>query len=336
MKHLSNNQGLTFIEVLVGAGLAGLISLALASFTRFTSKSQAVLSEQVDSISDGALQVRVIQEDLSRSGASFEVLSAGTGAQARFFDYSPGGSCSDCDRRIVLTALPTPGTLEASSIDFVVDELKVSRGVGSLNPLTFYDAVTQGDPTGELIINRESLRERLSTLALTLTTVDLAANGRVLLFYSPQRMRVPGVGGDRMPVFVVRVEASQGQWELEPPALLGTQRHPATGVAFVNEDMFFRNMPSTGGQGHFVLVKPVKLIRYLMVPGRSKSGATVRLIRAQYDAQNDQFPDCTQDVLPAGCMVLGTQMRRIEFARSDTASTVIRYRMDMERLEFNN
>lgn len=131
------------------------------------------------------------------------------------------------------------------------------------------------------------------------------------------------------------VARKSGSWTLSPPAVVGRQLIPSTGVEMTNVDMFFRNMPGIGGNGFLAMVKPMKLVRYQISPSFHKGFATSRLIRSEYNGSLGQFPNCASTVLATGCLVIGKHVKSLEFLRNETASPVIDYRLSVERFEFD-
>lgn len=321
---MKSNKGLSMIELVVASMLFGILTLGFASFMKFSFKSQAVLSEQMDQIASDALGYRLIHNDLMQAGPSFEVMTKSVGG-VNFFEYNPESTCTDCSRTVILRA--TPEGDEAQSIDFLIEELKASAGFSPLNPLSFYDPMVPNEISGNININRNTLKNVLSNLR---SDTDLSEHGRLLLFYTPGRY-----GGGRMPSLVARVKVEGGTWSLVVPPELGIQRHPGSGLELTGasaDDIFFRNMPPVGGNGQFALVKPLKLVRYMMVSDQIKERGTAKLIRVLYDGKRGTFPDCTKK--ESGCLAVVEQLKAIEFSRKDTASSLVKYHFNFERFEF--
>ncbi|MBI1860815.1 MAG: hypothetical protein HYR96_07855 [Deltaproteobacteria bacterium] len=274
MKNWKNNQGISIIELTVGAVISAFFVMAFASFMKMSVKTQAGLNERLDAISSDLAGSALISHDLSASGSSFDLLSVPSDTNSNFYDYTPEQNCSNCERSMTLT--PTNG----KSFVMVDDVSRLVVGSLPLNPVPFYDLVTNPTATvsGTLAFNATKFKTTLEGLGGG--AFNLTQDNQNLLFYSPVRLRPAGTTTPPKVVAFLGVMKG-GAVTASSFTGLAPQRHPATLKPFDTADTFFRSMPNVAGNGAFAFVKAVQPVRYTMDTVRTTRGVTGRLLRVQ-------------------------------------------------------
>jgi hypothetical protein len=334
-----NERGFSALELIIAVSLLGWVMLTSGIFLKRAFKSTSYMSDRTERLSSDIAASKFLFADLRYAGSSFDLLRMNTGAGRNFFDYIPDYGCqSDCTRLFRLNHSQNSSG-KTNSIVFVV-------GVGKsaptpISPATLYDVV--GTPsvetTSELRI-KKNLRETLEGLI-----ADLKGKSATLLFYSPVRVRPaasPSSTPPRMVAFVAEVPT--GSQSDIPKALsiegMQDQIHPVTGSRLSDLDQFFRALPATGGRGSMVFVKMVQLIKYQIFTRRLSSrqvvGCLVRSVPVNF-----LFPNCasvceagSMSAPVAGCTLVGTRIRSVEFTRANVATPVISFRIESENVEF--
>lgn len=276
------SEGFTLIEVVLTGAIATIVFLAVGGIMKWMITSTQRVDEDFNAVTTELSGITAIWYD-ARKNASFGMLDDLDENNRPFWEYRSDAPClQNCSRRIAL--IPGQG-----AVTFLTEITSFGSSI-PLNPTTFFSstpAPTSGpnfpNGSGTLTYNEGQLINIIAT-----QRPRFLDPGTMLQFYSPVSMRRITAGGvnmntsARQPSYIVITDGA-GFTAVPASSGITAQAHPATGLAYTSLRGFFEGMPPDGGRSAFVMVRPVRLVRYTVEAVNHNAYDTGRLMRSVYD-----------------------------------------------------
>lgn len=309
----SSRSGFSILELLAAVGILAFLMLgAFSLFQYFWTKSITVQNETSARLDEAILE-RVLFEDLVSLSPSLGSMKKADANNQEFFDYYYGLPISklpvaERTRQLVLDVATGGGSLE-----FVVGAGRDSQ-TRYFPVAKAYDAVADFFTAGPLTYIGVNRGQFFNT-----NYPNQWKEGEYFLFYAPTLVRMPLaplMSPARPYSFLGYVKNNQiimdtlgGLWKTDHPL------YP--GVTIGSIDEFFRWLPAIGGAMSAVLVAPVKVVRYRLVPDPvdPKGGSLYRSSR-----NGTNYPT---EILYA------KDLRRIAFKRTDVTTRLIEFNLEL-------
>ncbi|UOF01818.1 type II secretion system protein [Bdellovibrio reynosensis] len=263
---IRNNKGFTAVELMIGIGLAAVLTTAIVSTQLMVSRDQVKMSKDLEQSIDKNMAERIVFSDLNGIDPSYNNVLQKDDSGRYFFDYYP-----DVPANVITDGLERKITLKVTGtqeIYIVVSDLKAG-------PLLNYDPVKAYNVgAAPADFNQAASLQFVSLNKNNFLTDPGQSNrsamwqsGKILMLDTPARIR-PLVNGTvnmkiapRSPIFVGSVQGVNLLSDSMIQKVLNL-KHPETGVVIANADQFLRNVPSIGGGQSIIRLKGVKIIKY--------------------------------------------------------------------------
>lgn len=311
---IKRSFGFSVIELMVAIGLLGFLSVsAFALFQYFYSRSMLVQNE-VSARLDEAVAERLLFEDLAASTPALGAVTWSDDNNLEFFDLYDGLSHSkiadtEKSRTITLDAAKGGGAIE------LIVGASIGAGARYFPIAKSYDAVEDLFNPGPLTyagINRNGFFGD--------NFPKQWKEGQYFLFFSPTMVRRADaslISPARPYSFLgyvkdgdIAMDVLDGHWKVDHPLYKDVTIH--------NIDEYFRWLPSIGGSMAAVLVVPVKVIRYRLVPDE-RNPVKGKLWRSTRDGQvyKDEI-------------LYGQDLAKISFKRPDVTTRLIEFKLELK------
>ncbi|QDK38086.1 prepilin-type N-terminal cleavage/methylation domain-containing protein [Bdellovibrio sp. NC01] len=271
---LKNNKGFTLPEVIVGVGLAAVVTAAVVATQVTATKDQMALKKQLDESIDEMQAERILFGDFNTVEPSYNNIVMNDDNGLNFFDYYP-----DLPANSVAGSLTRTITLSSETVNKTVSVVSQDLAAG---------ATMNYDPTAAYVIGSAPAD---FNKAAPLTFVSVNRNnwvgavrpgfwttGMMLMFDTLAKVRPTKSDGTldmqtppRSPTFVGSVQGLVLQPVGEPFSSLLKKNQPDTGATIPDADTFLRNVPSVGGGQSVIRLRAVKVLQYTMEPVLSEN-----------------------------------------------------------------
>ncbi|MCM2280919.1 MAG: hypothetical protein NDI61_03635 [Bdellovibrionaceae bacterium] len=296
----SNAQGFSMVELIVAVGVAVTVVLIASSVLYELQNSSNRLRKAMDQEIDFSIGIREMVNLLRKSALSYNNLIVQDDNGRNFFDLITDITATQIpdisarSRRLTLSLAPGGIT----QLVFIFNDDPASQGF-LYNPI---DAYNVGPPPGNLDVSGAiNYRGINADNVVAARAPGVWRQGNLVLLFSPIPLREM-IGGTvdvftppRNAIYFGRVRGD----DVEHVSLGGLIRntHPAKASLVLDSgDKFFRNLPSIGGSSPMVILQPVGLLRFYLMPTTVSGAVTGRLITQTYSegAWSDAsvvFPD---------------------------------------------
>lgn len=313
---LKNKQGFTFVEVVM-AGAIGVVIIYFgfnyfANQNKDTTRTQTMLENALE----GLTFEERIRKDMFEMKYSYNTLLMKDDNNKIFFDYLSEGNCeTDCSRTLTINGK------NGKEIYFIIKDN--SAAVEQLfAPESAYDITGRSDTNSNLSFNSLNKDNNLGLKKFTPWDIPKGITGRLILVYSPIYVYAPtavlGETPGRMIQYLGWLNASNLNGKLVREKIVTAQGNifPEKDVRYDDdidsEDKMLRRVPYTSGLGVFVMVAPVKVIRFKVI-NVIEGGKTIgKLYR--------------EELLPSlkySQMVYATNIEEVKFYRQSISNTSI-------------
>lgn len=262
----NNKQGFTFVEVAIAASLG--VVLVYFGFNYFANQNKDTAKTQtlLENTLEGLTFEERIRKDMFEMKYSYNTLLMKDDKNKVFFDYLSEGNCeSECERTITLN-----GT-NGKEIYFLIKDN--SSAVEQLYaPESAYDVTGASDTNSNLSFNSLNKDNNLGLKKFTPWELPASIPGRLILIYSPiyvySSSAVLGETPGRMIQYLGWLTSSNLNGKLNRERISTSSGYifPDKDVRYDDEidseDKMLRRVPYTSGLGVFVMIAPVKVIRF--------------------------------------------------------------------------
>lgn len=261
-----NNKGFTAIEIVIGIGLAAVLTAAIVSTQLMVSRDQIKLTQELEQSIDKNLAERIVFSDLNGIDPSYNNVLQKDDNMRLFFDYYP-----DVPANMLTDGLERKITLKIGG----TQELYVVTSDLKAGPLLNYDPVkaynvgaAPSDFNQSASLQFVSLnKNNFLTDKGQSNRSEMWQNGKVLMLDTPARIR-PLTNGNvnmkiapRSPIFVGSVQGVNLLTDATIQKVLNL-KHPENGALISNADQFLRTVPSVGGGQSIIRLKGIKILKY--------------------------------------------------------------------------
>lgn len=270
-KSLYNNKGFTLPEVMVGVGLAAVVTAAVIATQVNVSKDQMALKKQLDESIDEMQAERILFGDFNSVDPSYNNIVLQDDSGNNFFDYFP-----DVPANSLATPLARTITLSAQNtgsdrrVSFVSQDLAAGATM-NYDPTAAYmigPAPADFNTAATLAFDSINRKNWVSSVR-----PGFWVNGMMLMLDTLAKIRPTKADGTldmqtppRSPIFVGSVNGLMLQPVGEPFASLLKRTQPDTGASIPDADTFLRKVPSVGGGQSIVRLRAVKVLQYALEP----------------------------------------------------------------------
>lgn len=294
--------GQTLLEMLAVVVIASTLMLATTSLLKALYKTQSTSDLTQTEMGEEAVGNRQVWLDARAARISFNFLSSGPCSNwtPDFYDYIPDAPCPAGNPACQLPCVtlgaaqaPLPNPLPnpappplcsnppafvlASTTDFTAPAQPVSAHqffTAAAPSVTQSAALTYaGDASVASFFSSSLGVSAVANPPLNnINTPTYMTPGNILLLYSPLSLRPPGNPNvpPRMMSLVASVP-SPNTLDITQPAWLSCEAHPLMtwlNLSAPNSSLenFFRTLPPVGGQGAFLMVMQIQVVRYSTAP----------------------------------------------------------------------
>jgi prepilin-type N-terminal cleavage/methylation domain-containing protein len=303
--------GFTLVEVLMVAVVSTIVLFIAISFSFSSMKMLNRIQRKLDQTVEETIGQRIILNDLSGAGASFNLLLQPDDNGRQFFDL-----LSDYPDRLLLPAdRARVLTLSTAGDDILFVTVDPSRAAPVLyDPPAAYNLTVGATPgvAGSIayvgVNNNSYLSNRVP---------GYWQSGNLMMLYSPITWRALGAPlttPSRYTIFVGVVNAVSNDLDVFTLSGQLPAFHPVDNtVIFGSPDNFFRTLlPSSGGTTP-VMIKMIKIFRYQLVT----NGSQLSLMKQRFNTGSMSFET-------PGLIVLNN-VTRVTFSRSSVTLPMITY-----------
>lgn len=283
-----NEQGFSLAEVMVAAGLAGVVFLFATQFFTIVNKDSEKSKDRLLKSLNKLQFEQIIRYDLSAAKPSFGTMDYPDDKDQNFFDYFFDAPCAaaDCTREVTLEMPATEGAYSKSFYMMITDNLFKKELV--------YDPKEAYSNTGLTFdsINRNNI--------LGLLTPSPWDAGSLMLLYSKYAVRDDSTKYDLEPPKLVSylgwlVDVNNKTLKYEPIKddkeaiyyFRGTKPVPGTDISTNTEDKFFRNIPYLEGLPTEVYLSRVKIVRFRVQTIKEKGILYGKVLRGTKNVGGD-------------------------------------------------
>ena len=312
----NNNRGFSLMEILVSLGIVMFILMTLVAVLDQFQRKTLSAEGQAQFRLDLAVLERVLFDELNWSFPSIGNLNVRGTGNREFFEYFGG---------VPVGRIPAG----LRTREFVLD---------LNNPNRTFEFVTEDKRAGDRryfhpaqayqftldVFNPSPLTYSGVNQARFFTTnfaTHWTANGH-FVFYAPAPVRDLSANATLRPVRFYSMRSSGDGTDLRPDLLSNQwkRRHPQLNTDINSLDQFLRLIPTLGGAMSQLVVVPVKVVRYRLVPDpRTRSGRLMKSIR--------QGGTYGQEIL------VGEGIDRLVFTRPDVTANRIEFQVNLKRSE---
>jgi len=313
---LNNNKGFTFIEVVMAASIG--VVLVYFGFNYFANQNKDTAKTQtlLENTLEGLTFEERIRKDMFEMKYSYNTLLLKDDNNKIFFDYLSEGNCeTDCSRTITLNGKTS------KEIYFLIKD-NTSAVEQLYAPESAYDITGTADTNSNLSFNSLNKDNNLGLKKFTPWEIPTGITGRLILIYSPIYVYAPtailGETPGRMIQYLGWLTPSNltGKLNRERIATAGGNIFPEKDVRYDDEidseDKMLRRVPYTSGLGVFVMVAPVKVIRFRVANVNDNGKVIGKLYR--------------EELLPSlkySESVYATNIEEVKFYRQSISNTSI-------------
>ncbi len=287
IRRVLNSKGFSITEMMVAAGLSGVMALLTVTFQADMKKSIQQLEDRVDFVTDTNIGLRVAWNIFGQMKPSLNNIELPDDNGKNFFDYSSEMSLRSAgtfSMSRVFTLNYDQYNSGRTAMYFLIDDS--NRGAGVLyNPLNAYDKAKMG--TG--VIEYVSLNQGNIVTAKLQNSPDVSKRimkaGELVLIQSPVLLKDIGLVAEdnfvtnnslysisRQMAFLGRVNNSATDLVKEQYDVSFKYTHPAfPGLTMGTVDDFLRYLPPSLGGGAYAVLVPVAMMRLRVVPSNREA-----------------------------------------------------------------
>ncbi|WP_372654894.1 type II secretion system protein J [Halobacteriovorax sp.] len=314
-KILNTSKGFTLAEVVVAAGLMGVVLLFSAKFFSNVSKSNNKVSDDLVHTLGKLHLSKFINFDIESSRYSFNTVGILDDNENSFFDYYFDSPCiKNCSRTFTLEIPAQEGGV-SRSFYMITSDRNYNKDV-IYSPQQAYD---DSDLTFISLNNKGFLAKR---------SFSPWIKGKLLFLYSIVPIRANGANPQEVPPrhisYLGWVNNANSQAELIREEIVDGgnsyfyNTDPRDDMTISSEDEAFRRLPYIRGLGNDMYLTSVKLVRYRLKTERVKGSLVTRLYRG-VKRMEAGFHE----------IAIGEGIKSLKFIRDNVSSGEVRVLLDI-------
>jgi type II secretory pathway pseudopilin PulG len=276
---MKKNKGFTLVEMVIAGGISAAVVLYAVTYFKDkdneTKKLQSALEDTLDSLS---FEQR-IRKDMSETKYSFNTLTLKDDTNKVFFEYLSEGKCVfNCSRKLTINAV------NKKQMYFIIKDNSqaVEQVFSPVNAYNFTGGMsTNNNNLSFVSLNKDNV---LKSKKFTPWEISTDIKSRLILAYSPVLVYPPNTVYGTVPGKMIKYMGWLNGGNLQGK-LITEKINTSAGTIFddvdpryndkiTSEDAMLKRLPYTSGMGVFVIVAPVKVIRY-RIASQLVNGKTV-------------------------------------------------------------
>lgn len=310
---MTKKNGFTLIEMMMALGIVSVVLMAVMFTLNFFWAKANSLEGKVSSHLDLSVIEKFMFKDLSSAALSLGNINLTLpNSSAGFFDLYSQTPSALIPKNLRTRSYSLDVTTGGGSIEFIVT-LGRSQDVSNSGLATYFDPMQAygGPPLTYIGLDQKSF--------FTKHYPTLYGGGNHFLFYSPATIASQcGLSYCPSYYYTIMGYPSGGQFVIDSMDGAFNHKHPLyQNIQISDMDNWFRYCPTIGGASCTVMVVPVNVIRYRLVPDGNGSGYLYRAVKNGNSYQGETL--------------IAKDINRITFLRPDVTNALIQFNVVLKR-----